>query len=337
MIWKGVMPAITTCFDEDLQIDHGFLAEHCRWLLDNGCSGNVVLGSLGEGATLSFDERVAIVRTAVKAVHRRRDYGAGLVGLAAGGGEPPGRARLVEVGAGDLRLEPDARQHAVARGDALEVGEDLRLRREAARPGRARVERERIEVRGDVEVAPGYVLSRQVPPRRSAFSKRTTSSKPARASWMAMPRPPKPLPTMAMRTAAIVPDELLPGRGSAPRLEGAAPHPPRAGLRLRRGGGPAAARRGARLPPPRGARVQPRLRGAPLRARRARRRGHPHPGQRRRRGGARLGTPELRPRRDPPPRRPAGGDLHALRPPVARGRRGGRLRRRRRQDWRGGS
>jgi len=71
MIWKGVMPAITTCFDEALQIDHGFLAEHCRWLLDNGCSGVVVLGSLGEGATLSFEERVAIVRTAVRAAHGR--------------------------------------------------------------------------------------------------------------------------------------------------------------------------------------------------------------------------------------------------------------------------
>ena len=52
MIWKGVMPAITTCFDEALQIDHGFLAEHCRWLLDNGCSGVVVLGSC-EKAQLS--------------------------------------------------------------------------------------------------------------------------------------------------------------------------------------------------------------------------------------------------------------------------------------------
>jgi 1-pyrroline-4-hydroxy-2-carboxylate deaminase len=71
MIWKGVMPAITTCFDEALRIDHAFLAEHCRWLLENGCSGVVVLGSLGEGATLSFEERVAIVRTAVKAVHGR--------------------------------------------------------------------------------------------------------------------------------------------------------------------------------------------------------------------------------------------------------------------------
>jgi 4-hydroxy-tetrahydrodipicolinate synthase len=71
MNWKGVMPAITTCFDEALNIDYGFVAEHCRWLLDNGCSGVVVLGSLGEGATLSSDERVKIVLAAVKAVHGR--------------------------------------------------------------------------------------------------------------------------------------------------------------------------------------------------------------------------------------------------------------------------
>jgi len=71
MIWKGVMPAITTCFDEFLHVDHGFLAEHCRWLLDNGCSGVVGLGSLGEGATLSFEERVTVLRTVVKAVHGR--------------------------------------------------------------------------------------------------------------------------------------------------------------------------------------------------------------------------------------------------------------------------
>jgi 1-pyrroline-4-hydroxy-2-carboxylate deaminase len=71
MNWKGVMPAITTCFNKDLSVDHGFLMEHCRWLLDNGCTGIVALGSLGEGATLSFDEKLEIVRTCVKAVHGR--------------------------------------------------------------------------------------------------------------------------------------------------------------------------------------------------------------------------------------------------------------------------
>ena len=71
MNWKGVIPAITTSFTEDLRVDHRFLAEHCRWLLDNGCTGVVALGSLGEGATLSFVEKVEILRTCVSVVHGR--------------------------------------------------------------------------------------------------------------------------------------------------------------------------------------------------------------------------------------------------------------------------
>lgn len=71
MNWKGVMPAITTCFSEDLHVDHDFVGAHCRWLLDNGCTGIVALGSLGEGATLSFDEKLEILRTCIGAVHGR--------------------------------------------------------------------------------------------------------------------------------------------------------------------------------------------------------------------------------------------------------------------------
>jgi dihydrodipicolinate synthase/N-acetylneuraminate lyase len=71
MNWKGVMPAITTCFDEHLQVDHGFMATHCRWLLDNGCSGIVALGSLGEGAALSVAEKLDICHTCISAVHGR--------------------------------------------------------------------------------------------------------------------------------------------------------------------------------------------------------------------------------------------------------------------------
>ncbi len=68
MNWKGVMPAITTCFDKDLKVDHGFMAEHCRWLVDEGCTGIVALGSLGEGATLQFEEKLAILRNCRKAL-----------------------------------------------------------------------------------------------------------------------------------------------------------------------------------------------------------------------------------------------------------------------------
>jgi len=68
MQWTGVMPAITTAFDENLNVDHAFVARHARWLIANGCSGIVCLGSLGESATLAFDEKIAIVRTLVAAV-----------------------------------------------------------------------------------------------------------------------------------------------------------------------------------------------------------------------------------------------------------------------------
>ena len=71
MNWTGVMPAITTCFDANLDVDHEFIAKHCRWLLENGCTGIVPLGSLGEGATLSFDEKLQVLRTCVNAASGR--------------------------------------------------------------------------------------------------------------------------------------------------------------------------------------------------------------------------------------------------------------------------
>lgn len=64
-IWRGVIPANTTPFKADGSVDHDFMAEHARWMIDAGCIGIVPLGSLGEGATLSFDEKVAIVKTLV--------------------------------------------------------------------------------------------------------------------------------------------------------------------------------------------------------------------------------------------------------------------------------
>jgi dihydrodipicolinate synthase/N-acetylneuraminate lyase len=66
MNWYGVMPAITTPFDLDLKVDHHYLAQHAAWLLGNGCTGLVMLGSLGEGATLEHDEKIAILKTAVR-------------------------------------------------------------------------------------------------------------------------------------------------------------------------------------------------------------------------------------------------------------------------------
>ena len=68
MEWKGVMPAITTCFDENLNINHEFTAKHVKWLVENGCTGIVANGSLGEGATMTTEEKISLWKTCVAAV-----------------------------------------------------------------------------------------------------------------------------------------------------------------------------------------------------------------------------------------------------------------------------
>ncbi len=81
MNWKGVIPAITTNLAADLTVDHAALAVHCRWMIDSGCTGLVVGGSLGEAATLSFEEKIAIVRTSVAAVAGRAPVVLGIASL----------------------------------------------------------------------------------------------------------------------------------------------------------------------------------------------------------------------------------------------------------------
>lgn len=81
MNWHGVIPAITTPFHDDLSVDHEFLAKHVTWLTDSGCTGIMALGSLGEGATLTHEEKIAIVRTCVEAVGARVPVAAGISAL----------------------------------------------------------------------------------------------------------------------------------------------------------------------------------------------------------------------------------------------------------------
>jgi 1-pyrroline-4-hydroxy-2-carboxylate deaminase len=80
--WKGVIPAITTPFGAALRVDHGFLAEHARWLVDSGCTGLVPLGSLGEGATLTAAEKRQVLETCVSAVGERVPVVPGISSLA---------------------------------------------------------------------------------------------------------------------------------------------------------------------------------------------------------------------------------------------------------------
>lgn len=81
MIWRGVMPAITTPFNQDMTVDHTFLAHHCQWLVANGCKGVVALGSLGEGATLTITEKQQVLETCVRAIGDKAFVVAGVSAL----------------------------------------------------------------------------------------------------------------------------------------------------------------------------------------------------------------------------------------------------------------
>lgn len=58
--WCGVIPAITTAFNHDFSVDVPFIVDHALWVISHGCTAIVAPGSLGEGGTLSRDEKAMI-------------------------------------------------------------------------------------------------------------------------------------------------------------------------------------------------------------------------------------------------------------------------------------
>jgi len=67
MKFQGVLPAITTEFTADGEIDHAFVRQHVAWQIESGARAIIPCGSLGEGATLDPDEKVALMRSCVEA------------------------------------------------------------------------------------------------------------------------------------------------------------------------------------------------------------------------------------------------------------------------------
>ena len=63
--WSGVYPAVMTQFRDDLSVDPGATAAHLERLLAARCHGLIMLGTLGENTSLSPDEKVQVLETAV--------------------------------------------------------------------------------------------------------------------------------------------------------------------------------------------------------------------------------------------------------------------------------
>jgi 4-hydroxy-tetrahydrodipicolinate synthase len=81
MKWQGVIPAITTPFKPDLSVDADLLVKQVDALVRAGCTGIVALGSLGEGGSLSFDEKKAVLRLCKEALAGRASLVAGVAAL----------------------------------------------------------------------------------------------------------------------------------------------------------------------------------------------------------------------------------------------------------------
>jgi len=106
MKWRGVFPAITTPFHADLTLDETFLAKHVDWLVQNGCTGIVALGSLGEGATLTTSEKARVLEICGDTVRGRVPLVAGISGLSTAEAVELARTAQAKGAAGLMLLPP---------------------------------------------------------------------------------------------------------------------------------------------------------------------------------------------------------------------------------------
>ena len=69
--WAGVYPAVPTQFHDDLSLNLESTQDHVQMLLDNGIHGLVMLGTIGENASLSMAEKIEVLRATVEVVGGR--------------------------------------------------------------------------------------------------------------------------------------------------------------------------------------------------------------------------------------------------------------------------
>jgi 1-pyrroline-4-hydroxy-2-carboxylate deaminase len=103
--WQGVLPAITTPFTPDLALDVTRVGEHCRRMIDAGCLGVIPGGSLGEGTTLTADEKAQLIGACVDAVGDDGSVVPGIAALSTAGAVELAR-RAEAVGADGLMVLP---------------------------------------------------------------------------------------------------------------------------------------------------------------------------------------------------------------------------------------
>ena len=68
MNWKGVMPAVTTKFTDQDTLDFDMIRKNLNAQVEAGVHGIILGGTLGEGSTLSRDEKKELLRFTVESI-----------------------------------------------------------------------------------------------------------------------------------------------------------------------------------------------------------------------------------------------------------------------------
>jgi 4-hydroxy-tetrahydrodipicolinate synthase len=69
--WKGVFPAFTTKLKDDYSLDQAAIVSSLERLIENGVSGVVMMGMVGENAQLSPEEKLTVLRIAKETIKGR--------------------------------------------------------------------------------------------------------------------------------------------------------------------------------------------------------------------------------------------------------------------------
>jgi len=116
MWFEGVIPAVMTPFGDDGAVDSAALTRNTEWLIENGATGLVATGTMGEAQSLSAAERRHVIETLVQTAAGRMTVTAGV------SSETPASssafaADAAAAGAGALMLLPSLGYE----GDAREI------------------------------------------------------------------------------------------------------------------------------------------------------------------------------------------------------------------------
>ena len=69
--WRGVFPAVTTQFREDFSVDYAATQKVIEGLIRDGVSGLIICGTVGEGTSLTAEEKRKVLSAAVEVTRKR--------------------------------------------------------------------------------------------------------------------------------------------------------------------------------------------------------------------------------------------------------------------------